>query len=34
MADSLVYATAPTLRGNLVTGNADFQGFTDTVVIR
>jgi predicted nucleic acid-binding protein len=34
MADSLVYATAQRHRATLVTGDADFAGLPDTVVIR
>jgi predicted nucleic acid-binding protein len=34
MADSLVYATARRFKATLVTGDADFEGLPDTVVIR
>jgi predicted nucleic acid-binding protein len=34
MADSLVYATARRSGAILVTGDADFEGLPDTVVIR
>jgi predicted nucleic acid-binding protein len=34
MADALVYATARRHGAKLVTGDADFDGFPDTVVIR
>jgi predicted nucleic acid-binding protein len=34
MADSLVYATARRFGATLVTGDADFQGLPDTVVVR
>ena len=34
MADSLVYATARRLGATLVTGDADFEGLPDTIVIR
>jgi predicted nucleic acid-binding protein len=34
MADSLVYATAQRHGATLVTGDADFTGLPDTVVIR
>ncbi|PYM26574.1 MAG: hypothetical protein DMD78_04195 [Candidatus Rokuibacteriota bacterium] len=34
MADSLVYATARRFGATLVTGDADFEGLPDTVVIR
>ena len=34
MADSLVYATARRLQATLVTGDADFEGLPDTVVVR
>jgi len=34
MADSLVYATAQRYGTTLVTGDADFDGLPDTVVIR
>jgi predicted nucleic acid-binding protein len=33
MADSLVYATARRYGATLVTGDADFEGLPDTVVI-
>lgn len=33
MADSLVYATARRYHATLVTGDADFEGLPDTVVI-
>jgi toxin FitB len=34
MADSLVYATARRFGATLVTGDTDFDGLPDTVVIR
>jgi predicted nucleic acid-binding protein len=34
MADSLVYATARRHRAKLVTGDTDFEGLPDTLVIR
>ena len=34
MADALVYATALRFGATLVTGDADFQGLPDTVVVR
>ncbi|MGH7304455.1 MAG: type II toxin-antitoxin system VapC family toxin [Candidatus Rokuibacteriota bacterium] len=34
MADSLVYATARRFGVKLVTGDADFEGLADTVVVR
>jgi predicted nucleic acid-binding protein len=34
MADALVYATARRFRATLVTGDADFEGLPDTIVIR
>jgi len=34
MADSLVYATARRFGATLVTGDADFDGLPDTVVVR
>ena len=34
MADSLVYATARRFGAMLVTGDADFEGLPDTVIIR
>ena len=34
MADSLVYATARRFGATLVTGDADFEGLPDTVVVR
>ena len=34
MADSLVYATARRYGATLVTGDADFEGLPDTVVVR
>ncbi len=34
MADSLVYATARRFSATLVTGDADFDGLPDTVVVR
>ena len=34
MADSLVYATARRYGAKLVTGDADFDGLPDTVVVR
>ena len=34
MADSLVYATARRHRATLVTGDEDFEGLPDTVVVR
>lgn len=34
MADSLVYATARRFGATLVTGDADFEGLADTVVVR
>lgn len=34
MADSLVYATARRFGATLVTGDADFEGLPDTIVIR
>jgi predicted nucleic acid-binding protein len=34
MADSLVYATARRFGATLVTGDADFEGLPDTVIIR
>ncbi len=34
MADSLVYATARRHNAKLVTGDADFEGLPDAVVIR
>ena len=34
MADSLVYATARRHRARLVTGDADFEGLPDTIVVR
>ena len=34
MADSFVYATARRFRATLVTGDADFDGLPDTVVVR
>jgi toxin FitB len=34
MADSLVYATARRFGATLVTGDADFEGLPDTVVLR
>ena len=34
MADSLVYATARRFRATLVTGDTDFEGLPDTVVVR
>ncbi len=34
MADSLVYATARRHAATLVTGDADFEGLPETVVIR
>ena len=34
MADSLVYATARRFGAKLVTADADFEGFADTVVVR
>jgi predicted nucleic acid-binding protein len=33
MADSIVYATARRFRATLVTGDTDFEGLVDTVVI-
>ena len=34
MADSLVFATARRFRATLVTGDADFAGLPDTIVVR
>jgi predicted nucleic acid-binding protein len=34
MADSLVYATARRFGATLVTGDADFEGLPDAIVIR
>jgi len=34
MADSLVYATARRFGATLVTGDADFEGLVDAVVVR
>ncbi|HEV2054340.1 MAG TPA: type II toxin-antitoxin system VapC family toxin [Methylomirabilota bacterium] len=34
MADSLVYATAQRFGATLVTGDSDFEGLPDTVVVR
>jgi predicted nucleic acid-binding protein len=34
MADSLVYATARRFRATLVTGDVDFEGLADTIVVR
>lgn len=34
MADSLVYATARRFGATLVTGDTDFEGLPDTVVVR
>lgn len=34
MADALVYATALRFGATLVTGDADFQGLPDAVVVR
>jgi len=34
MADSLVYATARRFGATLVTGDADFEGLADVVVVR
>ena len=34
MADSLVYATARRFGATLVTGDADFEGLDDVVVVR
>jgi predicted nucleic acid-binding protein len=34
MADSLVYATARRFGARLVTGDAEFEGLPDTVVVR
>ena len=34
MADSLVYATARRFGATLVTGDTDFEGFPDTIVVR
>jgi predicted nucleic acid-binding protein len=34
MADSLVYATARRFGARLVTGDADFEGLPDTIVVR
>ncbi len=34
MADSLVYATARRFGATLVTGDTDFEGLPDTVIIR
>jgi toxin FitB len=34
MADSLVYATARRFGAKLVTGDPDFEGLPDTVVVR
>jgi AbrB family looped-hinge helix DNA binding protein len=34
MADALVYATARRFRATLVTGDADFDGLPDAVVVR
>jgi toxin FitB len=34
LADSLVYATARRFRATLVTGDTDFAGLPDTVVVR
>ena len=34
MADSIVYATARRFRATLVTGDTDFEGLPDTVVVR
>lgn len=34
MADSLVYATARRFGATLVTGDTDFEGFPDAVVVR
>ena len=34
MADSLVYATARRFRATLITGDTDFEGLPETVVIR
>ncbi len=34
MADSLVYATARRFRATLVTGDTDFDGLPDAVVVR
>ena len=34
MADALVYATARRFRATLVTGDTDFEGLPDTVVVR
>jgi predicted nucleic acid-binding protein len=34
MADSLVYGTARRFRATLVTGDTDFEGLPETVVIR
>ena len=34
MAASLVYATARRFRATLVTGDADFEGLPDTIVVR
>lgn len=34
MADSLVYATARRFGATLVTGDADFEGLPETIVIR
>jgi len=34
MADSLVYATARRFGATLVTGDADFEGLADAVVVR
>jgi predicted nucleic acid-binding protein len=34
MADSLVYATARRFGATLVTGDVDFEGLPDTIVVR
>jgi predicted nucleic acid-binding protein len=34
MADAVVYATARRFRAKLVTGDADFEGLADAVVVR
>lgn len=34
MADSLVYATARRFGATLVTGDADFEGLPETIVVR
>jgi predicted nucleic acid-binding protein len=34
MADSLVYATARRFGATLVTGDVDFEGLADTIIVR